>query len=133
MNIYIRLKLFISFMLSVLILYASVPLQAGKPVIYGKVFLQTSSEFKKPLARAKIQLLEVKKGQPLDKVLYQTYTSQRGYFAFYRVLKGSYYLKVVQNNETFFQLKRNQKVKVSIVEVRDPAKTIALPDIIVSR
>jgi hypothetical protein len=33
--------------------------------LYGKVFLQTSTGFKKPLARAKIELLEVKKGQPV--------------------------------------------------------------------
>lgn len=134
MDSHIRLKLFISFLLSMLILYASVPLQAGgKPVIYGKVFFQTSTGFKKPLARAKIQLLEVKREQQPGKVLYQTYTSHRGEFVFYRLLKGRYYLKVVFNNEIYFQLKDNQKVEVSVVEVINPSKSIKLPDIIVSR
>jgi hypothetical protein len=116
-----------------LILCASVPLQAGKPVIYGKVFLQTSSGFKKPLARAKILLLEFKRGQQPGKVLYQTYTSHRGEFSFYRTLSGRYYLKVVFNKEIYFQLKGNQKVEASIVDVRDPSKSIELPDIFVLR
>ena len=134
MNSHIRLKLFISFLLSMLILCASVPLEAGgKPVIYGKVFFQTSTGFKKPMARAKIQLLELKRGQPPGKVLYQTYTSHRGEFAFYRLLKGRYYLRVVFNNEIYFQLKDNKKVKESVVDVINPSKSIELPDIIVSR
>lgn len=134
MNIHIRLKLFISFLLSMLILCASVPLEAGgKPVIYGKVFFQTTTGFKKPMARAKIQLLEYKRGQPPGKVMYQTYTTYRGDFAFYRLLKGMYYLRVVFNNEFYFQLKRNQKLKVSVVGVKAPTQSVKLPDIIVSR
>ena len=134
MNIHIRLKLFIFLTLIMITFYTSVPQQAGgKPVLYGKVLFQTSSGFKKPLARATIQLLEVIKEQQPGKVLYQTYTSHRGYFAFYRVLRGRYYLKVVQNNEIFFQLKGNQKVEVSVVDVRDPSKSVELPDIFVSR
>jgi len=134
MNIHIRFKLFIAFMLIMLIFYASAPLPAGeKPVIYGKVFFQTSTGFKKPLARAIIQLLEYKSGQQADKMLYQTYTSHQGYFAFYKLFSGRYYLKVVQNNETFFQLKGNQKVELSVVDVMDPSKSVELPDICVSR
>jgi hypothetical protein len=117
-----------------LILYASVPLLSGaKPVLYGKVYYQASTGFKKPLARVKIQLLELKIGQQPGKVLYQTYTSPRGYFAFYNVPRGQYYLKALKNNEPFYQLKGNQKVKVSIVNVRDPSKSVQLPDIFVSR
>jgi hypothetical protein len=116
-----------------LILYASVPLQAGKPVIYGKVFLQTSSGFKKPLAREKIQVLEFKRGQQPGKVLYQTYIKARGDFAFDRLLKGRYYLRVIHGKLIYYQLKDNRKVKVSIVYVRDPSKSVKLPDILVSR
>jgi len=134
MNIHIRLKFFISFLLAMLILCASVPLQAGeKPVIYGKVMFQTSSGFKKPLARATIQLLELKKGQPPGKVLYQTYTSHRGDFAFYKLLKGMYHLRIIFNNKLYFQLKGNQKLKGSVVIVKDPSQSVKLPDIIVSR
>ncbi len=131
----IRLKLFLSILI-VFTLAALIPepVQAGdKPVLYGKVFLQTSSGFKKPLAKARIQLLEVTKGQKPGEVLFKTYTSSRGSFAFYKIPSRRYYVKVVYNKEVFLQLQGEKRVEVSSVNVNAPHKTTQLPDIIVSR
>jgi hypothetical protein len=121
-------------MLTILALVASVPLQARKkPVLYGKVIFKTASGYKKNLTNAKIQLFKITKQRKPGKVRYQTYTSSRGNFAFYKISSGKYYLRVKQNNEVFFQLKRNRKVKVSSVSVKVSSKSIKLPDIIVLR
>jgi hypothetical protein len=134
MNTWKRLTYFLALMLTFLVLVASVPLLAQrKPVLYGKVIFQTASGFKKSLTGAKVQLLEIQKKQKYSKVLYQTYTSNRGDFAFYKIAKGKYYLKVIQNREVFLQIQNNRKVDVSFVEVKESYKSRKLPDIIVLR
>ena len=134
MNTPLRLRSFLYFMLTALIFLASIPAAAGdKPVLYGKILLRTSSGFEKPLVRAKIELLEVdstKERKP-PKVLFDTYTSNKGYFTFFRIPKGEYHLRVSLGKKTFFQLQDDKKVDVSCVEVSDPHITRTLPDIIV--
>jgi len=129
-----RLTFSLTIMLTILVLVASVPMQAQKkPVLYGKVIFKAASGFKRNLTNAEVQLLEITREQKPGKVLYQTFTSNSGNFVFYKIVKGKYYLKVKQNNEVFFQLQGNRKVKVRVVQVNDVSKTMKLPDIIVLR
>ncbi|MCP5047890.1 MAG: hypothetical protein GY940_12010 [bacterium] len=134
MNSKTRLTFFLTIMLTMFVLVASIPMHAQKkPVLYGKVIFQTATGSKTNLSNAEVQLLEITRDQKPGKVLYQTYTSNYGDFVFYKIAKGKYYLKVIQNNKVFFQLQGNKKVEVNFVEVKEDFKSMNLPDIIVLR
>jgi len=104
-----------------------------KPVLFGKISLKAYYGLK-PLQSARVELLEIVvyrgKEKP-GKVLYRTYTSSRGNFAFYNIPRGKYYLRVLLSKQILLQIKGKTRNEVSSVEVVDPRTSIRLPDIIV--
>ena len=131
----IQQRVFWSLWLVFTILLAAVPLQPGQPpALYGKVLLQTSSGLTKPLNGAQIEMLEPLK-TPLEptpgKVLFKTYTSGSGSFAFYGVPAGKYVLKISLGGKIFYQWQDNKQCETTPVEVENPSITKKLADIIV--
>ena len=110
-------------------LSAAAAARAGeKPVLSGKIFLQTPSGNEKPLKNAVVELRQIKQA---GKIAAKTYTSNRGSFTFYGICKGEYYLRVVRRvrkqkgrqPRVYFQLQDNKKTKRSHVIIENPAKT----------
>jgi len=122
-------KFFLVFILLILIISPSLEIQAGaKPVLYGKVFLKTTSGLRF-LREAKIELLDVKKEKKLPKVLFKTYTDSYGNFAFYKIPQRDYYLRILLGKKVLSQLVEDKKIKLRLVNVTNKSKK--LPDIIV--
>jgi hypothetical protein len=132
----IRSKILRSLLLAFTLVMVCLPLQPRQtlPVVYGKVLLQTASGLKKPLTGAQIQLLE-RLGSPAEvkpgKVLFTTYTTSSGGFAFYGVKQGSYLLKVSLGEKIFRQWRDNKRCDTTPLEIKYPSVTKKLPDLIV--
>ena len=107
---------------------------AQKPQLYGKVFLKFSVQTK-PLSDARIELLEVKQigetRQP-GSILYITYTAWGGKYAFYRIPKGNYYLRIIMGKRVLFQIVGDQNLEEQLIRVSSPDQPTNLPDIMVS-
>lgn len=113
-----QLKLMITVAVVLLMVYAAAePVAQSKPVLSGRVSIKSAAGLR-PLRGAKVELLRANVGR----ALHQTYSDSNGNFAFYRVPRGRYNLRVVFGNNTLAQFYRGKQVKVQPVTVNASSK-----------